>query len=42
MRLEFKTEDKEAPLFSINNSGGDCDEDTHMFLKNGKVAFQMG
>ena len=42
LRLEFKTEEKDAPLLSINNCAGDCDYDTHLFLKNGKVAFQVG
>ena len=42
IRFEFKTEDKDAPLLSINNAAGDCDYDTHVFLRNGKVAFQVG
>ena len=39
--FEFKTKDKDAPLFSINSPIGDAGQDREVFLKNGKAVVRV-
>lgn len=39
--LEFKTKDKDAPLFSVNSPIGEYGHDRHIYLKNGKAVVRI-
>jgi hypothetical protein len=39
--FEFKTKDKDAPLFSINSPIGDAGHDRHIFMRNGKAVVRI-
>jgi hypothetical protein len=39
--LEFKTKDKDAPLFSMNSPIDEAGHDRHIFLRNGKAVVRV-